>query len=53
MESRVKYTTIRYVTSGTPVVLGRYYCSKLFEGQKVNVQEVKARVVESTAHMSS
>jgi hypothetical protein len=53
VESRFKYTTLRYVTSGTPVVLGRYYCSKLSEGQKVNVQEVKARAVENTAHKSS
>ena len=53
MESRFKYTTLLYVTSGKPVGLGRYYCSKLFEGQKVNVEEVKARAVDSTAHKSS
>ena len=53
MESRFKYTTLRCVTSGIPVVLGKYYCSKLFERQKVKVQEVKARVVDSPAHKSS
>jgi len=52
-QKSIQVSTLRYVTSRTPVFLGRYYCSMLFEGPNLNVQEVKARVVESTAHKSS